>query len=145
MMRLVFYYCATGASNKKEKLVKGSFIAQALGLLIRLIKYSWHSQCIIVFLFNHFVFYIDNLDYSMNEDNSGSQVVEHFPQVECLFIKVPFHQNGFSSNGLFIECTIVSSFQNCKQNFCSTSASKVIDDLVRVTLKPITNSQPIWS
>ncbi len=62
-----------------------------------------------------------------------------------LFIEAPFHRKGFSSNGLFIKCTISSSFQNCKQNFCSTSASKVIDDLVRVTLKPITNSPPIWS
>jgi hypothetical protein len=51
-----------------------------------------------------------------------------------LFIKAPFHQNGIPSNGLFIECTIVSNFQNCEQNFCSTSASKVIDDLVGVTL-----------
>jgi hypothetical protein len=47
---------------------------------------------------------------------------------------VPFHQNGFSSNGLFIKSTTVSNFQNCKQNFCSTSASKVIDDLGGVTL-----------
>jgi hypothetical protein len=54
--------------------------------------------------------------------------------VKCLFIKAPFHQNGFSWNGLFIEYTIVSNFQNCKQNFCSTSASKLIDDLVGVTL-----------
>jgi hypothetical protein len=47
---------------------------------------------------------------------------------------VGFHRNGFSTNGLFIECTISSSFQNCKQNLCSTSTSKVIDDLVGVTL-----------
>jgi hypothetical protein len=53
--------------------------------------------------------------------------------VECLFSKAPFHWNGFSSKGLFIECTIVSNFQNYKQNFSSTSASKVIDDLVVVT------------
>jgi hypothetical protein len=46
--------------------------------------------------------------------------------VECLFIEVPFHQNGFSSNGLFIEYTIVSNFQNCKQNFCSTSSKSSI-------------------
>jgi hypothetical protein len=52
--------------------------------------------------------------------------------VECLFIEAPFHRNGFSLNGLFIECKIISNFQNCKQNFCSTSASKVIDDLVGV-------------
>jgi hypothetical protein len=34
----------------------------------------------------------------------------------------------------FIKDTIVSNFQNCKQNFCSTSTTKVIDDLVRVTI-----------
>jgi hypothetical protein len=51
-----------------------------------------------------------------------------FVKVECLFIKAPFHRSGFSSNGLFIKCTISSNFQNCKQNFCSTSTSKVIDD-----------------
>ena len=43
---------------------------------------------------------------------------------------VPSHRSGFSSNGFFIECKVSSSFQNCKQNFCSTSTSKVIDDLV---------------
>jgi hypothetical protein len=49
---------------------------------------------------------------------------------KILFIEAPFQWSGFSSNGLFIGCTIVCNFQNCKQNFCSTSASKVIDDLV---------------
>jgi hypothetical protein len=50
--------------------------------------------------------------------------------VECLFIEGPFHQSGFSSNGFKVKCTIVSNFQNCMQNFCSTSTSKIIDDLV---------------
>jgi hypothetical protein len=57
-----------------------------------------------------------------------------------LFIKAPFHQMAFSSN-----TQISCSFQNCNQNFCRTSTSKVIDDLVRVTLYPITNNPPIWS
>ncbi len=48
--------------------------------------------------------------------------------------EVAFLQSAFSSKRLYIECTIVFNFQNCKQNFCSTYASKVIDDLVGVTL-----------
>ncbi len=54
--------------------------------------------------------------------------------MECPFIKAAFHRSGFSSSGFFIESTISSSFQNCKQNVCSTSTSKVIDDFVGVTL-----------
>jgi hypothetical protein len=50
-----------------------------------------------------------------------------------------FWWSAFSSKHLFIEAAFhrmafSSSFQNCKQNFCSTSTSKVNDDLVGVTL-----------
>jgi hypothetical protein len=64
------------------------------------------------------------------------------PTLPCIIIGgAPFHRSAFSSKWLFIEwlfikwhfieCTISSCFQNCKQIFCRTSASKVIDDLVR--------------
>jgi hypothetical protein len=73
-------------------------------------------------------------------------IVRAQPRVRWLSIKAAFHRMSFSSNGRhFIECTNSSNFQNCKQNFCSTSTSKVINDLVRVTLQPITNNTPIWS
>jgi hypothetical protein len=65
---------------------------------------------------------------------NSSPLSPTFLPVECLFIEAPFHRSGFSSNNLFIECTISCNFQNCKQNFCSASTSKVIDDLVRVTI-----------
>jgi hypothetical protein len=56
-------------------------------------------------------------------------------QLTNIFDEAAFHQSRFSSNGRhFIECTISLNFQNCKQNLCSTSTSKVINDLVRVTL-----------
>jgi hypothetical protein len=54
------------------------------------------------------------------------------PTLPCIIIGgAPFHQSAFFIEWLFIECTISSCFQNCKQIFCSTSESKVIDDLVR--------------
>jgi hypothetical protein len=47
-----------------------------------------------------------------------------------------FLRSGFSSNGFFIKWeafhrmhTISSNFQNCKQNFCNTSTSKVINSM----------------
>ncbi len=80
-----------------------------------------------------------NISLNLLNDETELKLIELGPgwsgfSSKQVFIETGFHRNGFSSNGFFIECTISSSFQNCKLNFCSTSTSKVIDDLVRVTL-----------